>query len=530
MLNFSHPTEMNPSDIINVFPQRVKDAAHWLNKEIFQSPYPWLTPWLDRTVSMYTKGICPKQLANFEIELDCGNDNIVQRPNHGMVHSLRVANYIAQVGYLFKKYSTDPKILAIVQDENEIEILQIMMLFSVSGRVNEAGGAFYDDMDNLEQILNNINYEASRQFSADNFKRYCLEKNLIDINSEKFKTYYHALRFMEQGDEEEHQWNPYITLMGCTHNMDLLRCFSSEEMKNLHRSFQWHFKEHPIFKAQETRVRTDIFRLLKNAENSQYFTGNRIITGINEEDQTYEDLNLDYDYDLFFKCTQDIDYTMEQLLQLQIANFEAMLNDGLKPTYDVLKKVLASWPHYDISALLSEGLDNLRTLIHSIQYNDPQITQKILQKNPGIIFDAWDYAMKNDDAMVGQVILATGYEVSIVDLEISYYEKHTAIFSLLLEHGLKIDYEDLENIVRLNAPEINSVLIQHQQSIPNETLEMAKHYNDMSIMNFLLEHDILTYEYPTPLMLSNIQQQPGEDVLKNEETTLKTSFQKLSLI
>ncbi len=89
-------------------------------------------------------------------------DKVVHRPNHGFMHSMRVASYVPVIYGFLKKYNDIPEL-----SDNELLKLQLMMLFSVVGRQDEVG--FFDGGD----PLGNAQYRHYRYVSARTFLDYC---------------------------------------------------------------------------------------------------------------------------------------------------------------------------------------------------------------------------------------------------------------------------------------------------------------------------------------------------------------------
>ncbi|VEB31477.1 phosphatase [Legionella pneumophila] len=95
--------------------------------------------------------------------LNCGNNKILHRPNHGLSHTLRGAALVPEVLYSYATHSTDKKTRDMVQNisKDDIKRMQVAMLFSVVGRKSELGFAdnpgYMGDIEKPAQnFLNNM--------------------------------------------------------------------------------------------------------------------------------------------------------------------------------------------------------------------------------------------------------------------------------------------------------------------------------------------------------------------------------------
>ena len=96
-------------------------------------------------------------------EADIGKKikNIVYRPNHGLTHSVRVANSITTLCTYYRQFGIEFEQIK----EKELEKLQLMMLFSVVGRLDETG--FKDGATGQKT------YEGFRATSGREYLKYC---------------------------------------------------------------------------------------------------------------------------------------------------------------------------------------------------------------------------------------------------------------------------------------------------------------------------------------------------------------------
>jgi hypothetical protein len=128
----------------------------------------------------------------------------IPRPNHGLVHTLRTAAYVAYVAHAYNLFNQPPITAA------DIDHLQLALLFYVTGRENEAA-------------FGNSEYLRFRQKSADAFERY-VRQNLPQQFTEQ------QLQFYKQGIYDAYSTSPphYVILRIC-HDLDLLRCYPQSE-------------------------------------------------------------------------------------------------------------------------------------------------------------------------------------------------------------------------------------------------------------------------------------------------------------
>lgn len=94
-------------------------------------------------------------------------ENVIHRFNHDIKHSIRVAAYIPII-YALIGTDEDRDDVHTVLEENQVEMLQLMMLFSVLGREDETGFS-----DAANKYCNNY-YKSYRAVDALLFIQYCL--------------------------------------------------------------------------------------------------------------------------------------------------------------------------------------------------------------------------------------------------------------------------------------------------------------------------------------------------------------------
>lgn len=117
---------------------------------------------------------------------------VLYRPNHGFNHSMRVSAIVPMIQNFYMRYGSDKNIQSkgIKElSEEDIKRLQLMMLYSVTGREDERG--FGDDSRDRK-----YDYKRYRAQSAEAFFKFCKENRTDlypDTEEGKQKLYHDAL-------------------------------------------------------------------------------------------------------------------------------------------------------------------------------------------------------------------------------------------------------------------------------------------------------------------------------------------------
>ncbi|HIC7357883.1 TPA: SidE phosphodiesterase domain-containing protein [Legionella pneumophila] len=157
--------------------------------------------------------------------LNCGNNKILHRPNHGLSHTLRGAALVPEVLYSYATHSTDKKTREMVQNlsKDDIKRMQVAMLFSVVGRKSELG---FND--------NKVVYGGYRQDSAKLFEQYA-KTHYKDLFTSPEQIAYWKYLVLDYGNPT---FQPHVNkpeqviiakIMRQCHCLDLLRCYPKEE-------------------------------------------------------------------------------------------------------------------------------------------------------------------------------------------------------------------------------------------------------------------------------------------------------------
>lgn len=169
-----------------------------------------------------------------QTHLTCPDGTKIYRPNHGLAHSIRVANYIPYIWEYFKKngvknpdgshhYGFD------TLTELDVQKIQIAALFYVVGREDETGFRH-----------NAARYNSYRAASAQKFRNYCTLHDLIgegkvfsDQNDmEQYVTFLHdGEHGIIEAIKHKKPMNPLRILLSTAHELDLSRCFPDKRYK-----------------------------------------------------------------------------------------------------------------------------------------------------------------------------------------------------------------------------------------------------------------------------------------------------------
>lgn len=187
-----------------------------------------------------------------EIDWDWGypdNNGPIWRPNHGLAHSARGAMYAPTVIDYFKTV-TGSKDYDFSPDD--IEKIQIALMFRVTGRENEGGFADYKD-----QIPNR--YAEFQKQHAQNFREYCKAHPGI-YTDEEVELYATTLATYANPTAN----SPLAIIFKTCHNLDLLRVRNPDKL------------------SEELAIPTQILgtenvkELMLYADNCLRMTGNQI--------------------------------------------------------------------------------------------------------------------------------------------------------------------------------------------------------------------------------------------------------------
>lgn len=198
-------------------------------------------------------------------------EGTVQRPNHGLAHTMRVAHLVPILALSLMQNSQNNQFNFNARD---VYIVQLTALFSVVGRKNDAG---FRDMKE-----NETGYKEFKQTSANLFADFVRKYNFLDMTEDEINQYAHNIAKMGEPGEN----SPSAILLSLAHKLDLLRCYEEDRVIN--------DIENPLNQYLPPNETT---RLMEYAEKLLLETGDRIMTGANE---------TDYNSTLFYTASTNI--------------------------------------------------------------------------------------------------------------------------------------------------------------------------------------------------------------------------------
>lgn len=208
-------------------------ASHYVYNEHLSKPY---------TIRSY--------MADWVLNTSFG---MIQRPNHGLAHTLRVAALIPIVSQFLKMDLS----------QEEIKLLQIASLFSITGRENDCG--FAD---------NPALYKTFRTKSASQFLVYA---KLINLDDEICDKYYNLVLHMGEQD----QLSDNFKILILAHKLDLIRCYDDEQL------------ERSIIKPLcSIMPRENVERLMNYSLSMILETGDRVKSYNQNEAKDYDELKF----------------------------------------------------------------------------------------------------------------------------------------------------------------------------------------------------------------------------------------------
>lgn len=192
--------------------------------------------------------------------LECEDFPRVERPNHGLVHTLRTASYVPRVVKIYN--SLNVKALLSIR---EIEELQLAMLFFVAGRESELS---FDPDDKKK----NKEYNAYRKASAKAFSKYVKEELTDRISNETRKMYKQLI------------FNPYdpklintdlSKVIRICHDLDLRRCYGKKKYDRKLEEIAKLFSRGKAKEEQPKKIQRLFIELSKDVKKCIKNTGDR---------------------------------------------------------------------------------------------------------------------------------------------------------------------------------------------------------------------------------------------------------------
>lgn len=228
----------------------------------------------------------------------------IERPNHGLPHTVRKTSYIPHLVKAFQDNMPEPNPYKSFTAD-DIRKMQAAMIFSVSGRESDTGFS-----------LHNNSYGRYKQISADNFSayfspdgkgiftsqseinRYGLLVKLMCMPSAQAKV---QLQVLPEAMREKHQ--NLLNVLTLCHELDEQRCWNGP-------AFQRVVME-PLTNLIGSKAALDLKALSFEELKA---TGNKIMVGRPQE----------YQQDLFYDCSTNVDYCMNIINQKSLNTNEVV--------------------------------------------------------------------------------------------------------------------------------------------------------------------------------------------------------------
>lgn len=179
-----------------------------------------------------------------------GGGDVIFRPNHGLAHSARGALYAPTVIDYYQQHAQKDKEKFQLTPE-EIEKIQIALLFRVTGRENECG--FSDDPDA---------YRKYQEAHAKYFRQFCKDNPDI-FSKEEIEQYAMVLQSYARPDALD----PISLIFKTCHNLDLLRVRDPNGMNR------------ELAAPVQALGQEKVAELMEYANHCLQATGNRILYG-----------------------------------------------------------------------------------------------------------------------------------------------------------------------------------------------------------------------------------------------------------
>ncbi|MDR3490866.1 MAG: SidE phosphodiesterase domain-containing protein [Gammaproteobacteria bacterium] len=257
--------------------------AHLVNTPSLRKPsdYSWL-----RAVQVAYDEYLSKPFKDSHL---CSSDlkyQDVERPNHGLAHTMRTIIYLDAVIDFFVKHAVtkeEREVLNTLSSE-EREKLKIVLAFYVTGRQSEVSW--------LTHANDTLRYrDASIQF----LKKYV--KNDSNWTSEDIEKYSKLLEYHKEKSGDLKQDTLYNVVL-IAHKFDLARCYNASQMNQImNLCFPNGGNDHEVAKS-------DWIKLKKWSIERIKATGDRLFNHVNKEGEYVAD-NQSYDDTKFIPASKD---------------------------------------------------------------------------------------------------------------------------------------------------------------------------------------------------------------------------------
>lgn len=157
------------------------------------------------------------------------NNEVIYRPNHGLLHTLRVATYIPLVMDYFARHANDPGFKLFCQRSRHTRMeryLKLAAVFSISGRESECSAS-----------SDRERYIRYRKASKQHFLQYvsCYPDCIEETEKDRFADIilwmgnpdYPLLQLQKTSPDENHSTVYLYYLLTIAHKLDLPRCYDA---------------------------------------------------------------------------------------------------------------------------------------------------------------------------------------------------------------------------------------------------------------------------------------------------------------
>jgi hypothetical protein len=282
---------------------------------------------------------------------DRSNDNVINRPNHGLAHTLRVVSYVPMVINTLINNTKGKKKEAYKKLKNDIKKIQIVSFFHIVGRVND-GGVFVHNTKNFCEM-----YKTGKKNSCEAFEEKA--KDLGIFSTEEIG--YYKEQMLNSGSRNMSDDAHLAHVFYISHNMDLFRCYSEyqmEERKDVASKY--------VGKEFATKLFAHSLNCIEN-------TGDRVLDG---------DKAKDYNKEVFFQASIDAAYCLDKITEVESALKKRIEVELELKNQDLSKQEInqgydAADDGYNLSKKLHENLKKKQnTENHNISGNNTQKNQQ----------------------------------------------------------------------------------------------------------------------------------------------------------
>lgn len=245
------------------------------------------------------------------------DERIVYRPNHGLAHSMRVALYVPAVLTYFANHALDSGFASYCKNITleDIELIQLALLFSVAGRNDECG--FNSDP---------VNYKKFKSRSATYFCDYAQS---LALPREEIIFFSDLIENMGDPNYPKHvddRMRYIFHIMNLAHKLDLMRCYDKTSFEIALSVY----RDAAICKADHAVGLTQLFKL---AHTMILATGDRCLIALAKNNELISSSGT-YKFSKFYCASTNpkavIDYCRPALLRYAPLQFLAACTPELE--------------------------------------------------------------------------------------------------------------------------------------------------------------------------------------------------------